>query len=135
MSIPSSQNEHNLMQAYNQMLLRIQNSITHAHAGSIPTLQKAIDMAKSQALLSGEINLHMADEIATYIKHDINDAAEYLMETSHDFSEWLMLDIDVVEQKVLKLFFSVAETTRRDLAKYSHTVAELSHQRLPPPTH
>ena len=59
------------------------------------------------------------------IKRDINDAAEYLMETSQEFSEWLMLDIDIIEQKVLELFLSVADKTRLELEQLSHPSCEL----------
>ena len=112
--------ESSLVEAYNQMMSRVRDSIDNAEAHAVPTLQKAIDQARKQAIHLGEITLEEAEEVGNYIKRDINDAAEYLMETSHEFSEWLMLDIELIEQKVLELFLSVADKTRVELEQLSH---------------
>lgn len=120
MSAPNNNHDNSLVDAYNRMMARIRDSIESAEAQAVPTLQKAIDAAKKEAIHLGEISLDEAEEIGNYIKRDINDAAEYLMETSHEFSEWLMLDIDVIEQKVLELFLSVADKTRLELEQLSH---------------
>ena len=120
MSEPGDNDDQSLIDAYNQMMARVQDSIESAESNAVPTLQKAIDMAKKQAIHFGEITLEEAEEIGNYIKRDINDAAEYLMETSQEFSEWLMLDIEIIEQKVLELFFSVADKTRLELEQLAH---------------
>ena len=116
----NKQSETSMVEAYNQMMSRVRDSIDNAEAHAIPTLERALEHAKKQAIHLGEVSLEDAEEIGNYIKRDINDAAEYLMETSHDFSEWLMLDINVIEQKVLELFLSVADKTRIELEQLSH---------------
>jgi len=126
MSANNNHNDNSLIDAYNQMMARIKDSIESAEAHAVPTLQKAIDQAKQQAIHLGEITLEDAEEIGNYIKRDINDAAEYLMETSHEFSEWLMLDIDIIEQKVLELFLSVADKTRIELEQLAHPACKIS---------
>lgn len=119
MPSPDNPNEPSLIEAYNQMMSRVKDTIDNAESHAIPTLQKAIDNAKKQAIHLGEITLEEAEEIGNYIKRDINDAAEYLMESSHEFSEWLMLDIEIIEQKVLELFLSVADKTRIELEQFA----------------
>ena len=126
MSANNNHDDNSLIDAYNQMMARIKDSIESAEAHAVPTLQKAIDQAKQQAIHLGEITLDDAEEIGNYIKRDINDAAEYLMETSHEFSEWLMLDIDIIEQKVLELFLSVADKTRIELEQLAHPSCKIS---------
>jgi len=121
MSAPNNNHDDNsLVDAYNRMMARIRDTIETAEASTAPTLQKAIDDARKQAVHLEEITREEAEEIGNYIKRDINDAAEYLMETSREFSEWLMLDIDIIEQKVLELFLSVADKTRVELEQLSH---------------
>lgn len=120
-----NKDDKGLVDAYNQMMARIRDTIDAAEAEAVPTLQKAIEQAKEQAIHLGEITLEEAEEIGNYIKRDINDAAEYLMETSHEFSEWLMLDIDIIEQKVLELFLSVADKTRIELEQLSHPKCDI----------
>lgn len=119
MSSHDKQDESSLVDAYNQMMARVKEIIDNAETNTAPTLQKAIEQARKQAIHLGEITLEEAEEIGNYIKRDINDAAEYLMETSHEFSEWLMLDIELIEQKVLELFLSVADKTRIELEQLS----------------
>ena len=121
-----NQEDNSLVDAYNQMMARIKDTIESAEAHAAPTLQKAIDLAKKNAIHLGEISMEEAEEIGNYIKRDINDAAEYLMETSHEFSEWLMLDIDIIEQKVLELFLSVADKTRIELEQLAHPTCKIS---------
>ena len=125
MPAPDKKNKPYLVKAYNRMMTRVRDIIEDTEAHTMPTLQKAIQQAKDQAIHLGEISLEEADEIGNYIKRDINDAAEYLMETSHEFSEWLMLDINIIEQKVLELFLSVADNTRIELEQLSHAACNL----------
>ncbi len=125
MATSDHQDDSSLVEAYNQMMTRVRDSIESAEVNAVPTLQKAIEQAKMQAIHLGEISLEEAEEVGNYIKRDINDAAEYLMETSHEFSEWLMLDIDIIEQKVLELFLSVADKTRLELEQFAHPGCEV----------
>ena len=114
-----SPNTTSLIESYNQMMRRVKDTIDNAEAHAMPTLQMAIEQAQQQAVHLGEITLDEADEIARYIRHDINDAAEYLMESSHEFSNWLLLDIEIIEQKVVELFLSVADKTRLELQQFT----------------
>ena len=88
------------------------------------SLQKALDMAKHQAVELGVITTDEAHEISEYIKRDINDAAEYMMDSSAEFYDWLMLDIEVIERKVIDLFLSVADHTRIELEQFRRTVPD-----------
>lgn len=125
MTAPNNHDDSKLVDAYNRMMARIRDTIDSAEATAVPTLQKAIDMAKKEAIHLSEITREEAEEVGNYIKRDINDAAEYLMETSHEFSEWLMLDLEIIEQKVLELFLSVADKTRLELEQFSHPRCEI----------
>jgi len=82
---------------------------------NIMSLQNALDLAKYQAVRRGELSSEEAFEIGECIKRDINDAAEYMMETSTEFYDWLTLDIEIIERKVIKLFLTVADYTRVEL--------------------
>jgi len=82
------------------------------------SLQKALNLAKYQAVHSGDACSEEAFEIGECIKRDINDAAEQMMESSAEFYEWLMLDIQDIERKVMKLFLSVANSTRIQLEQF-----------------
>lgn len=101
-----------LTDAYNRMLGDLREHIENHDPLQNPGFLQALDMAQKRAIQEGHINPLQADAIACIIKQDINDAAECLMETSDAFVEWLRLDINMVEQKILDRFLSAVESTR-----------------------
>jgi hypothetical protein len=108
-----------LINAYNQMMEVMQNAFEKSGPSDL-SLQKALNLAKQQAAQSGQISTEEAHEISEYIKRDINDAAEYMMDAKAEFYEWLMLDIEIIERKVMELFLSVASHTRIELEQLKH---------------
>lgn len=107
-----------LVDGYNRMMERIKSTIDNATEDAAPTLQKAMDKAIEKAKQEKELTREEAEQIANTIKHDLNDAAEHLMETNSDFTEWLKMDLDALEQKILDLFLSVADHTRMEIKQF-----------------
>ena len=114
---------NHLISAYNQMMQEMRNAFEQANPSDM-TLQKALQLAKDQAVHIGEVSAEEAHEISEYIKRDVNDAAEYMMDSSAEFYDWLMLDIEVIERKVIDLFLSVADHTRIELEQFSYVKAK-----------
>ncbi len=117
---------NHLISAYNQMMQEMRDAFEHSDPSDI-SLQKALDLARDQAVHLGQVTVEEAYEIGEYIKRDINDAAEYMMDSSAEFYDWLMLDIEVIEHKVMELFLSVADFTRIELEQFKQT-ASLTEQ-------
>ncbi len=114
---------NHLISAYNQMMKKMRDAVENTDPSDM-SLQKALELAKHQAVHLGEVSAEEAHEIGEYIKRDINDAAEYMMETSSEFYDWLMLDIEIIERKVIDLFLSVADQTRIELEQFKHVKPE-----------
>jgi len=110
---------NHLITAYNQMMEEMRTAFERSEPGDM-SLQKALDLAKLQTVLLDHVNAEEAHEISEYIKRDINDAAEYMMDSSAEFYDWLMLDIEIIERKVMELFLSVAEHTRVELEQFRY---------------
>lgn len=108
---------NHLISAYNQMMQEMRDAFEQSDPSDM-SLQKALDLAKQQAVHIGEVTAEEAHEIGEYIKRDINDAAEYMMDSSAEFYDWLMLDIEIIERKVMELFLSVADHTRIELEQF-----------------
>ena len=115
----SNENSANLSSnTYNKMLLAIRNAF-EATSDSQITLQQALTAAKDEMVELSLLNESAARQISEFIKHDINEAAEDMMESNEEFCDWLMLDIDVVERKVVDMFLSVADTTRVEIEQFN----------------
>lgn len=105
-----------LAHAYNEMMRVIRDAFDSADEDTSDiSLQHALQQACDRVVELGELTAEEASEVSEYIKRDVNDAAEYLMESSAEFSDWLLLDIEVVERKIIDLFLSVADNTRLEL--------------------
>lgn len=121
------QNTDHLADGYNKMMERIKSTIDNSTEDSPPTLQSAIDKAINKAHKDKELTQQEAEQIASTIKRDLNDAAEHLMETNSDFTEWLKMDLDALEEKVLDLFLSVADHTRMELKQFVDNISDSTH--------
>ena len=113
------QSPNRLVETYNQMMSHIREAFENANTTDL-TLQKALNNAKEEAIHLGEITMEEAHEISEYIKRDINDAAEYMMESGAELGDWLMLDIEVIERHIIDLFLSVADRTRIELEQFQN---------------
>ncbi len=121
----SHQTPNRLIDAYNQMMASIRSAFESSGDEDM-SLSKAMSMAKDEIVHISDVTQDEAEEISNFIKRDINDAAEYMMETSSEFSDWLMLDIEVIERKLIDLFLSVADKTRVELEQFGVQNRELS---------
>ena len=111
---------NHLISAYNQMMKEMRDAFEQTDPSDM-SLQKALDLARHQAVHLGKVTAEEAHEIGEYIKRDINDAAEYMMDSSAEFYDWLLLDIEIIERKVMDLFLSVADHTRIELEQFKQT--------------
>lgn len=109
-----------LINAYNQMMTEMRSAFEKADVSDM-TLQNALETAKHQVVHLGGVTAEEAHEIGEFIKRDVNDAAEYMMDSSAEFYDWLLLDIEMIERKVVELFLSVADHTRIELEQFKRT--------------
>jgi len=119
------QSSNRLIDAYNHMMASIRSSFETSDDDEM-SLSKAMSMARDEITHISDVTQDEAEEISNFIKRDINDAAEYMMESSSEFSDWLMLDIEVIERKLIDLFLSVADKTRIELEQFGVQNTELS---------
>ena len=116
-----------LVNAYNQMMLDMRNTFAQFDNTASKqidiaeiSLQQALDIARHKAVRLGKISAEEAIQISEYIKHDINDAAEYMMETSEQFHDWLSLEIEAIERKIIDTFLVAADNTRLELENFKY---------------
>lgn len=111
-----------LISAYNQMMAEMRQIFNLADQDDM-TLQRILDGAKHQVVDTGKASAEEAHEIGEYIKRDVNDAAEYMMESSAEFHNWPMLDIELIEHRVIELFLSAADHTRIEVEQFKQKPA------------
>lgn len=117
--------EKKLTDAYDKMMERLNNFLDDAEQQAVPTLQRNLDKAKQQAIELRELTQEEADIIATYLRRDLHDAADYLESTGKTFSTWLTFDLQLVEERLLDLFATVADKTRLELDQLAQQATKL----------
>lgn len=105
------QRQHELTKAYDRMLQYIHEA--WKNGSDKKPLQHFIDNARAKAVELGDITRDEADLLASYIRRDLEDAANFIgKEKTREFVDWLRFDIALVEDQLLELFTSVADRTQ-----------------------
>ncbi len=116
----SDDNRHDnrLIEAYNRMLAQIRHSGEQAEKELRPALAHLVEAAKEKAVELGELTRDEAEKVGTWLKRDIEDAAEYLAgDEARDLVDWFKFDIQLIEDRLLEMFTRVADKTRLELIR------------------
>ncbi len=111
-----SEHKHNedekLIHGYNRMLERVRGFLESVKDQNTPRFRQAVEHARDKAVELEELTLEEAQKIADYVRRDIEDAANYLSgEEVQELKDWLRFDIQLIEEQLAELFFSVADRT------------------------
>ena len=98
--------------AYNRMMERVKSALDTAEKNTLMNLRQGVEKAAGIAEQLGELTRDEAERIGTYLQRDLHDAGKYLAESGNDMRSWLRFDIELIEDRLLDLFGSVADRTR-----------------------
>lgn len=123
-------NNEKLVQAYNQMMIRVSEALADATKKAEPILAKTIDTAEDKAVELGELSREEARKIAEYLRRDLQDVGEFLTSTeAEEFSDWLRFDIQQIESRLFDMFLSVADQAKLDMLDFEEQLAEACEYR------
>lgn len=117
--------EDRLVNAYERMLERARAAVDDAEEAT-PKLRAMLDSARDHMVELGELSREEAHKIAGYIERDIEDAAHYIAETGEDLRAWWRFDLELIEQRMLEAFTSVADQTRVQLEQWTERARQAS---------
>lgn len=110
----SSETIDRLVQAYEHMLKRTRERLDEAQE-SAPRLGDWLEKTRDHMVELGELTREEANRVAEYIERDIEDAAHYLVDTGEDLKTWWRFDLQLIEDRLLEAFTSVADQTSLQL--------------------
>lgn len=116
----NSDNQHKQVHGYNRMLEWIKDFIL----GTEKNLQQAVDAAKERASELGELTREESEQIGDYVKRDIQDASEYLSREGTEMGDWLHMDVQLVEAKLIDWMSQAADTTKLELDQLAQRARE-----------
>ncbi len=113
-----------MVAAYESMLKRVDEMLKAAEKRAVPTLKNAFEQAREKAVELGELSSEEAEKIAGYVKRDLRDAANFMADNADGFRAWLRFDLELIENRVLEMFISVADKTRLELERLADRARE-----------
>lgn len=116
-----------LVDAYENMLERVDEMLDKAEKTAIPTLRKSLDKARERAIELNELTREEAEKISSYVERDMHDAAEYLNQTGEEFRNWFSFDMKLIESRMMEMFANVADKTRVELERFAEQARDASY--------
>jgi polyhydroxyalkanoate synthesis regulator phasin len=114
-----------LVSAYEEMLKRTEEGIQQARESG-PKLRQMLDKVRDNMVELGELTREEAQKIAEYVERDVEDAAAYIVETGEDLRSWWRFDLELMEQRMLDAFTSVADQTSLQLNQWAEQARRAS---------
>jgi hypothetical protein len=112
------------LRAYDDMMVRVKTAIEEAGGNTLPVIRKFIHKAKITAVELEELTKDEAEKVSMYLQRDIEDAGKHLAETGHELGDWLRLDVDLIEDRLLDIMSLVADHTRLEMRQFEHDIEE-----------
>jgi polyhydroxyalkanoate synthesis regulator phasin len=121
----NDQHDEHLVAAYESMLERARTAIREAREAT-PGLRDMLDRVRDNMVELGELTREEGEKISEYIQRDIEDAAAYIAETGEDLRQWWRFDLELIEQRLLDTFTSVADQTSLSLTRWAEQARRAS---------
>jgi hypothetical protein len=115
-----------LVDAYENMLERVDEMLGRAEKNALPTLKRSIEHAREKAVEMNELTREEAEKVAAYVERDMKDAAHFLTRTGEEFRDWFRFDIQLIENRLMEMFATVADRTRVELESLAERAREAS---------
>ena len=117
MTEKQTNSDEKLSAAYDRMLDRAHELMERAEHDALPAVRKAIDFAKQTAVEVGELTVDEAEKVGSYLRRDLDDAANNLAETGRDLRTWLKFDFALIEERVGEALARMVDQTQLELSK------------------
>jgi polyhydroxyalkanoate synthesis regulator phasin len=123
---PGQQPADKLVQAYEEMLKRTQETLETAEQETVPRFRELLEKARDNMVELGELTREEAQKVSEYLRRDVEDAASYIVETGQDLRDWWRFDLELMEQRMMDLFARAADQTSLQLAQWAETARQMS---------
>ena len=105
--------KNNLIPAYKKMLTRVEATYKHS---TTKNLQQYIDNAIEKAVEFDELTREEAERIGDYLRRDLHDAADFIINTEQALVDWVHFDLELIEERLLEMFSLMVDHTQLELA-------------------
>ena len=119
MSESNSNSNQRLVNAYKNMVEQLRHIVDKAQDAK-PEVLHALENVKEKTIELGELTREEAEKISDYIIRDLHDAADFIDKNRSEFNDWISLEVDLIEDKILDLLPPLIDETRVALDQLKH---------------
>lgn len=102
------------LEAYDRMLARVQARLEELGDVTIKSLDREVQRVVNLEYELEELTREEADLLGAYLKRDLEHLLNFVDETGEGLSEWLQLDLSLLEHQLADSLLSVADRTLID---------------------
>lgn len=113
-----------MVEAYESMLQRVHELFRDEEGNN--SLAEALAEAREKAVELGELTREEAEKLSVYVQRDIQDAAEYIVDTGQELRDWFLFDWKLIEDRMFKMLAGVADQTSLQLKELARQAREAS---------
>lgn len=106
-----------MAEAYEKVLMLAMKEARLLKEKTGPALHKLIDASGETLSELGELTEEEAAKISEYLKRDLKEAANYMVETGSEFKKWLGIETDIIEEYLFDHFKEAADQTTIELMR------------------
>lgn len=98
--------------AYDRMLERIEERLAEAESRTWEQVKAEIEEAVEFEEGLARLTREEIDLLSAYLRRDLGHLLGFLQDSDGSVREWLKLDLELIEQRLVELLFSIADRTR-----------------------
>ena len=106
-----------LGEAYEKLLILTMKESKLLKEKTGPALHNLIDDMSEKFSDLEELTKEQSEKIAEYLKRDLTEAANYMVDSGDDFKKWLAIDTELIEDFLLDHMMQAADQTTIELNK------------------
>ncbi len=106
-----------MAEAYEKLLKLSIKEFKQLEVKTKPLFHNLIDKAGQTLSELEELTKEESEKIASYLKRDLNEAANYMTNSGEEFKKWLAIDVDIIETYLYEQFKQAADQTTVELAQ------------------
>lgn len=99
------------IETYKKMFKRVSESLHKIKQKSDLHLHNLVDEAKEKEIALKNLSAENLEKIADYLKRDLEEATNFLSNTSADIQEWFGLEKEILEKDMLDFLQKAADHT------------------------
>jgi hypothetical protein len=115
-----SQNKEKTIAAYNRVVDKVEKAIINVEKKTWELIKQEIENAIAFEHDLAELSKEEVDLLSAWVKRDLQSMNRFIAETGEGVAQWLKMDLELVEARILHSLLSIADKTAVEILELDH---------------